>query len=235
MPGMRLLTVLAVTLAPATALAHINLTFPMPRTESAVGDQKTAHCGTINWVRADHPDRTNVFPPGATITVTWQETINHPGYYRISFQPNGEVFRFPAPGAGAGGFPTENLTGMTDPDGTGSMILEDRIADGMLSKDVTLPNMECANCTLQLIQVMTDKAPYTNNAGGNDLYYKCADITLSAGAPDAGPQPGVDAGADPDAGNNNNPGGAGGGGCSTSAGAGLAVAAMLAGLRRKRR
>jgi hypothetical protein len=233
---MRSSLIAGLVLLPGIASAHIHLTFPTPRTDVPTGDQKIEHCGTPNWVRAQHPDRTSTFLPGQTITVTWLETINHPGYYRVAFQPNGETFRIPPAGNGPpAGFPDENLTGQTDPGGTGSLILADRVADGTLSAQITFPNMECANCTLQLIQVMTDKAPYTVDANSDDLYFKCADITLSASAPDAGPQPTVDAGADPDAGNGNNGGGAEGGGCSTGAGAGLAVAAMLAGLRRRRR
>jgi hypothetical protein len=233
---MRALLAAGLLVAPSLASAHIHLTFPTPRTDSQVGDQKTAHCGTVNWVRADHADRTTVLPPGATITVTWLETINHPGYYRIAFQPDGEVFGIPAESNGPTGngqpsnFPTEDRTGMTDP-ANGSIVLADRIADGTLSLEVTLPNMECTNCTLQLIQVMTDKPPYTPNPSGNDLYYKCADITLSAGAPDPDPNPGNDAGPDPDPGGG---GGGAGGGCSVGGGAGLLAALALLGLRRRR-
>lgn len=248
MPVMRIPFALGLVLLPTTAAAHIHLTFPTPRTDAPTGDQKVEHCGTTNWVRADHPDRTSVFAPGSTITVTWLETINHPGYYRIAVQPNGETFGIPpaAPGRCKGNincpagvtdcdFPTVSQEG-TDP-ANGSIVLVDRIADGMLSAQVTLPNIECTNCTLQLIQVMTDKCPYTTDALSDDLYFKCADITLSASAPDAGPQPTPDAGAPPDdAGNGNNNGNdVGGGGCSTGAGAGLAAIAALAGLRRRKR
>ena len=45
---------------------------------------------------------------------------------------------------------------------------------------ITLPNMTCENCTLQVIQMMTDKTPYGD---GNDLYFQCADIALRTNAP----------------------------------------------------
>lgn len=221
--------------ASAPALAHIHLTAPLARTDSQTGDQKEQHCGVPNQVR--DPARVTTFAPGATITVTWLETIDHPGYFRIAFQPNGQVFGIPPAGAGAGGFPTVNQEGV---DATNqSIVLKDRIADGTLSTTVTLPNMECANCTLQFIQVMTDSPPYTIDALSNDIYFNCADITLSTtpGAPDAGPGAGPDAGAGgPDAGT----GGTGSvdGGCSTSGGGGLAGTALLVGLfalRRRRR
>ncbi len=203
------------------------------------GDQKAQHCGVDGQVRTN---RVTTFSPGETITVTWLETVNHPGWYRIAFQPNGSVFGIPPASNGPAGngtasnFPTLNQEG---PDVGGSIVLKDRIPDGTLTTTVTLPNVECANCTLQFIQVMTDKPLYTVDALSDDIYFNCADITLSNGAPmvDAGPvQPGADAGADP-----MNPGGSSdtSGGCATTGGTGLAAGLSLLGLaiagRRRRR
>ncbi len=219
--------------ASAPAFAHIHLTAPLARTDSQTGDQKEQHCGVANQVR--NPARVTTYAPGATITVTWLETIQHPGWFRIAFQPNGQVFGIP-PAVGQGGFPTANQEGVDA--ANQSIVLKDRIPDGTLSATVTLPNMECANCTLQFIQVMTDKAPYTVDALSDDIYFNCADITLSNGpaAPDAGPGAGPDAGAgSPDAGTGT---GSVDGGCSTSGGGGLAGTALLVclfALRRRRR
>ena len=230
-------TIVSISLASVLALAgtvdaHIHLTSPMARTDSQLGDQKEQHCGVANQVR--NPARVTVFQPGATITVTWMETIQHPGWFRIAFQPDGAVFGIPPVGAGgAGAFPTVNQEGLDA--ANNSIVLADRIADGLLSATVTLPNVECANCTLQFIQVMTDKAPYTIDALSDDIYFNCADITLSntPGAPDAGPGAGPDAGAGGDAGTGG--GGTVDGGCSTSGGGGLAGTALLAGLFALRR
>ena len=175
-----------VVAVPAPAAAHIHLTSPLSRTDLATGDQKDQHCGYAGYVRASHPERTTVLAPGATITVAWDETVDHPGFYRIAFQPSGEVFGLPPPGAG-GGFPDTAQPGLDD--SNGSIVLVDRIADGTSSMAVTLPDLECDDCTLQLIQVMTDKPPYTTTLDSNDIYFNCADLVLSATAPDAGPQP----------------------------------------------
>ena len=51
---------------------------------------------------------------------------------------------------------------------------------------VTLPDIECDGCTLQLIQVMTDKPPFD---GADDFYYQCADLRLSRTATLGGPPP----------------------------------------------
>jgi uncharacterized protein (TIGR03382 family) len=235
-----------VGLSSATAFAHIHLTNPLSRTDNTQGDpQKNGHCGDPAYSRAANPTRTTVYPPGATVTVTWAETVDHPGHFRIAFQPAGDTFSLPPVGTGLGNFQTELETqeGMTDT-ATGTMILADMIPDGTLSKQITLPNMECTNCTLQFIQVMTNGAPYNHVAtqaeGNNDLYFNCADITLQAGAsmpPD--PMAGDDAG--PGAGDGGI--GAVGGhgeitrGCSTSSSSTTALfgLALLAGLRRRRR
>ncbi|MFA9472798.1 MAG: hypothetical protein ACERNK_19695, partial [Deltaproteobacteria bacterium] len=59
---------------------------------------------------------------------------------------------------------------------------------------VTLPNVTCDNCTLQVIQVMYDKPPYTTP--GNDIYYQCADLVLREGAAPPDADAGTDAGTD---------------------------------------
>jgi MYXO-CTERM domain-containing protein len=213
-----------------TAHAHIHLTSPLSRTDSPTGDQKAEHCGVAGQGRI--ASRVTVFQPGQTITVTWMETINHPGHYRIAFQPDGDTFGIPPP-TGADGFPSVDQTGMTD--GAGALILKDFIADGTSSTQITLPSMECSNCTLQFIQVMTDKPPYTVDAASNDIYFNCADITLSATGPGPTPDggtPNPEAGVEPPVGGES-------GCCSTSNSSptgiflGLAVGALI--LRRRRR
>jgi MYXO-CTERM domain-containing protein len=231
--------ILVVVLWPALAAAHIRLTFPANRSN----DQKLRHCGGAS-ARAN----VSTFLPGQTITVTWLETINHLGWYRISFHPDGDTFRIPpgdgAPcgdnscgpcvGAGTCNFPTEDFTGMVD--SAGSTVIADRIADGTLSMDITLPDIECTNCTLQLIQLMSNgHGAYTEDvAEGDDIYYQCADMILSASAPDAAPAQPDAAPGGPDAGN----GAMGtGGGCSTApaSSGGLLALAVLGILARRRR
>lgn len=108
----------------SSAFAHIHLTNPLSRTDNVQGDpQKNGHCGDPAYSRAANPTRTTVMPPGATITVTWAETINHPGHFRIAFQPNGDTFSLPPIGTAVGNYPSaaEDQTGMTDA-ATGTMI-----------------------------------------------------------------------------------------------------------------
>jgi hypothetical protein len=197
-----------VVAAPVVAEAHIQLTYPLPRTEL----QKDRHCGAIGSTRSANP---TVLEPGATITVTWNETIGHPGHYRISFDDDGEDFTIPL--AYDDFTQTENVLVDNIPDNTGT---------GSYAQEITLPDIECEGCTLQLIQMMTDKAPYEEHLGeANDIYFLCADIALRVGggpAPDPeGPDGGI--GADDDGGPSQAIGG-----CSTGGDVGLGTSLLLA-------
>lgn len=161
-------------LTTATAQAHIALTFPPPRT----ADQKAGPCGTLGSVRGGN---VTTFQPGETITVEWDETVDHPGHFRIAFDDAGDdAFQNP-----------------NNPDDNFRSTLVEPIADksgGHYTQQVTLPTQPCASCTLQLMQIMTTAVPY------NSFYYQCADITTSGdpvapGEVDGGCQAGGGAGA----------------------------------------
>ena len=138
--------------------AHIALTSPPPRTDM----QKQGPCGAGP---ADPRGPTlATFKPGEKIVVTWNEFINHPGHYRIALDEDGQD----------GFFDPKDFDDVSG----GPGVLMDGIADkqgGDYAQEITLPNVECDNCVLQVIQMMTDKKPYGD---GNDIYYQCADIAL---------------------------------------------------------
>jgi uncharacterized protein (TIGR03382 family) len=180
------------------ASAHIKLDSPSPRTDAL----KAGPCGAPGSTRGTN---ISTFLPGQTITVEWDETVDHPGHYRISFDASG-TDAFPDPVQPDDSFPTTLVDQIADKNG------------GHYTQDVTLPNMECDNCTLQLVQVMTVSVPY------NSFYFQCADLVLSA---DAGSGSGSDGGSDSSSGGcSAAPGGAG-------AGVMIAFAALVA--RRRRR
>jgi len=171
---------------PLEASAHLDLTLPVSRYGPSV--LKTGPCGVAGGERTNN---VSYYEPGQTIEVRWDEYIDHPGHYRIAFDLDGDDdFVDPA-----------TMMELYSNDA----VLLDGIADkGPGEREhtatVTLPDVACDNCTLQVIQVMYDKPPYT--IPGNDIYYQCADLVLRVGeAPDAGIEPGVvDGGTDMDAG-----------------------------------
>ena len=143
-----------------TAQAHITMTKPAPRTTA----NKAGPCGTAGSTRGT---KVATFAPGETITVEWDENVDHPGHYRIAFDDSGDdVFVNP-----------------NNPDDNFPFTLMEPIADkagGHYTQDITLPTTPCDNCTLQLMQIMTTTVPY------NSFYYQCADITISGDVPPGG-------------------------------------------------
>jgi hypothetical protein len=84
---------------------------------------------------------------------------------------------------------------------------------------VKLPNVECTNCTLQVIQVMEDDGahgPYdpTPGVGVGDIYHQCIDLVLKKGAASNG-----DGGAAGSGGSGGTTGGGGSGGTNGGTGA----------------
>jgi MYXO-CTERM domain-containing protein len=200
----------ALAALPRLAVAHVQLTSPLQREV----DQKVGPCGVAGSVRSASVCE---YRPGATITVAWDETIEHPGHFRISFDEDGD-------------------DDFVDPEGyddldSAESVLVDGIADRDVfgsdpgyTQEVTLPDVECDSCTLQLIQVMTDKPPYGD---GNDIYYQCADLILSASAPEDPADGCAATGEDGPDGTPTDGDSTAESGCATSAGAGGPLAALI--------
>jgi len=148
-------------LGPGRALAHLDVISPTPRSQQL----KQGPCG--GGSDESRGEVVHSFRPGQTITVTWDEYVDHPGHYRISFDPDGQDdFVDPA--------------SFTDVSGNAAVLIDgipDREGGGSYTQEVTLPTEPCERCTLQVVQVMTDKPPYGD---GNDLYYQCVDLVISA-------------------------------------------------------
>jgi hypothetical protein len=171
-------------LSPSEARAHLGLDSPASRYGADV--LKTGPCGVADGERTLN---VTYYEPGETIQVIWDEYVDHPGHYRIAFDDNGDDdFVDPAT--------------MMEFDSNDTVLLDEITDKGPGERDyvatVTLPNVTCDNCTLQVIQVMYDKPPYTTP--GNDIYYQCADLVLRSGSAPPGPDAGTDAGTGPDAG-----------------------------------
>ena len=166
-------------LAPA-ARAHFILLEPESWIEeSTLGDpQKDGPCGgdtgtptgTVTTVQA-----------GETLTLRWQETIYHSGHWRIAIARDRSELQDPAvasmvdsrcnyPAGAADALPEypvlmDNLFPRTDP----------LAAAEMFEQQITIPDMNCERCTLQVIQFMTHHARPC-------IYYHCADITIVGGS-----------------------------------------------------
>lgn len=153
----------------APAAAHLALISPPSRYGADV--LKVGPCGVAGGARSGN---VTVLQPGAQLEVVWDEYIDHPGHFRIAFDADGDDdFVDPLCLSGC------NTRTPVIETYSNAAVLLDGIADtvgGQSSATVTLPDIECDNCTLQVTQVMYDKPPYATP--GNDIYYQCADLVL---------------------------------------------------------
>jgi hypothetical protein len=194
-----------VALASTPARAHINLLEPVARVPGAPDSQLLlGPCGQRQNERL--ADRVSVFRAGQSIDMVWDVYVQHVSYFRIAFDPDGDdsfSTRPSAPRDAAADDPTQ-----LEP-GDGELILDyilDRTADvDRVERRVTLPDIACDRCTLQLTQ-------FTYGLPLDDaIYYQCADLVLEAAEDDAPAAAGASDAGDPDA------SGGGSSGCSLAA------------------
>jgi hypothetical protein len=178
----------------ATAHAHAHFKVLQPaswlKEDSLGGPQKGSPCGPGNtrpFLGDDvQPvpvsDEVTTFHAGETISVQLQETVYHPGYFRIA------LAKTHAADATTTDFPDPPLS---DPDNClfdkaavktgahdnvladGLFMVEEQSAPGRsLMQDVKLPNEPCDDCTLQIVQVMEA------HPAQSCFYFHCADIKI---------------------------------------------------------
>ncbi|MCB1666439.1 MAG: lytic polysaccharide monooxygenase [Pseudomonadales bacterium] len=170
-------------------------------------DTKIGACGNPEGIATG---AVYTYKPGETITIALAEYVRHPGYFRIAFDNDGDDdFVDPRwivpvdPDNRAGGCPIDGTDqcrlGDQATEGdffNNATVLMDNLnphtrdtAQATYTWQVTLPNVECDNCTLQIIQVMEDPAGpahgvynTTTQDDDNDVYHQCIDLVLT---PDA--------------------------------------------------
>jgi len=189
--------VLLLGLAPL-AEAHIQLTMPKPR----VPNNDAIKYGARPCGGAFNAASVTTFKPGDTVVFNWNETIAHPGYYRIELDTTGDdsfgyvdkatyddkFYKYFNGGTVKLADLPKEVVGPVDA-GNSLWILRDYwgLHDNSAGKKpwtvmVTLPNVTCDRCTLRLTQVMADPGrPYANA-----FYLHCADIKIAGAAANTG-------------------------------------------------
>ena len=170
---MRSVFVLLTLLGASTSLAHIEMTAPTVRFND--GQNKWCPCGGGGGgqgndgceVSASDPNRGNTsttFAPGETITVRWDETVNHSGRFRVSFDPDG---------ADQTDFDAHILADIPDN-------ATNNAGGNRWRVQVTLPTTPCNNCTLQLVQVMNgNTTDPVDSIFGTNTYFQCANLVIA--------------------------------------------------------
>jgi hypothetical protein len=185
--GRCLLLTLGFAALPASSQAHFKLLAPTSWiVEDDKGDpQKAGPCGGTNADCGKPSYAVTAVKGGAALHIKIQETVYHPGHYRIALAVNSPNELPVDPKA---------MT-MTDDKGRVLSVSADIMSpvappvlvDGLfphnakttapLETDVTVPNINCKACTLQVIQFM-EQHPMNNP--GNFTYHHCAVLHITA-------------------------------------------------------
>jgi hypothetical protein len=186
-----------------SALAHIRLDYP-PARHTGLNDVKDSPCGIIGSTRGANVTE---LEGGQELTVQWTETIHHPSHFRLALLLDGQGFPDPT-----------SQSDLCDP-AQDSWCIADGIEDnnttngGTFEYTFTVPNVDCENCTLQLIQYMYQPS--------DPLYFSCADLVIVAqddGLPDGSGGTSSTGGANASGGASSSSGGTNGSGGTTAAG-----------------
>jgi len=178
----------AVLLVPVGAYAHFQLLAPASAlVENQLGDpQKMAPCGGVTGNPGTPTNAVTTVRGGDMLHLKVAETVFHPGHYRIALAVKDRkelpadpmVMTKPAPNGA--------------PMSVSAEIAQARppiLADGLFphterqqtpipwETDVKLPNINCEQCTLQVIQFM---AEHGLNKDGDYSYHHCATLKITA-------------------------------------------------------
>lgn len=184
-----LLLVSAVVLAlPVLTDAHFLLIEPAASlAQDQRGDpQKLGPCGGTSANAGTPSNAVTKVKGGDTLHIKLQETIYHPGHYRIALAVKSLAELPPEP----------DVTTRDTEKGPWSVsaVIQNPpktpvLADGLwahtarpaepFETDVTLPNINCEKCTLQIVQFM---AEHGYNRDGGYFYHHCADLQITANA-----------------------------------------------------
>jgi hypothetical protein len=168
--------------------AHFRLIEPGQWIEqNEKGDpQKAAPCGGTS---ADPGKPTNMVVKvqgGDKLHIKVQETVFHPGFYRISLAVNSrdELPKDPEPQTIASARGPLSVSAAIQyppqpPILVNGLWPHTSRFDKDLETDVEIPNISCAKCTLQVIQFMANHAL---NKDGDYTYHHCVDLQIQPNA-----------------------------------------------------
>ena len=176
----------ALALVPVATQAHFKLLSPTSwLIEDERGDpQKAAPCGGTNTDFGKPSWAVTQATGGSALHIRVQETIYHPGHYRVALAVNSPTELPVDPKAttmdsdrGPRSVSAEIMSPVQPPVLADGLFVHQAKADGPFETDVTLPNINCRRCTLQVIQFMEQHA--VNNPG-MFTYHHCATVQITA-------------------------------------------------------
>jgi hypothetical protein len=184
----RLAIVSAVLVAVVPAVTHAHFKLMEPASwivEDDRGDpQKGFPCGGSNTDYGKPSYAVTQAVGGSKLHLKVVETIYHPGHYRVALAVNSPAELPVDPKAttepnerGPRSVSAEIMNPVQVPVLADGLFPHSAKVDAPLETDVTLPNISCKRCTLQVIQFMEQHGP---NNPGMYTYHHCATIQITA-------------------------------------------------------
>jgi hypothetical protein len=190
-----LLAAIAFAVFGTAARAHFVLVSPASSlVQNRLGDpQKVAPCGGVSA----NPGRgtpANPGVPSGAITeikggtmfhVLVQETVFHPGHYRVALArtaaelPRDPVVTTKDTERGPWSVSAEIQNPPVAPVLADGLFAHTERPAGLVEADISIPNITCKNCVLQVIQFMAD---HGKNPDGDYSYHHCAAVNITADA-----------------------------------------------------
>ena len=175
-----------VLIVPAATQAHFTLLEPASwLIEDARGDpQKSGPCGGTNTDYGRPSYVVTQAVGGSKLHVKVQETIYHPGHYRVALAVNSPAELPPDPKAttkdtdrGPQSVSAEIQNPVQIPVLADGLFVHTAKVETPFETDVILPNINCKRCTVQVIQFMEQHG--VNNPGMFS-YHHCAALQITA-------------------------------------------------------
>ena len=175
-----------IAIVPAATQAHFKLLEPASwLIEDARGDpQKSGPCGGTNTDYGRPSYIVNQAVGGSTLHVKVQETIYHPGHYRVALAVNSPAELPVDPkatttdtGRGPQSVSAEIQNPVQIPVLADGLFVHTAKVETPFETDVILPNINCKRCTVQVIQFMEQHG--VNNPGMFS-YHHCAALQITA-------------------------------------------------------
>ena len=176
------------TVVPAVTHAHFKLMEPASwLIEDDRGDpQKAGPCGGTNTDYGKPSYAVTQAVGGSRLHLKVLETIYHPGHYRVALAVNSPAELPVDPKAttmdsdrGPRSVSAEIQNPVQVPVLADGLFVHTAKVDAPFEADVTLPNISCRRCTLQVIQFM---AQHGVNNPGMFSYHHCATVQITADA-----------------------------------------------------
>jgi len=180
-----LLVVAMFAVATPKADAHFKLLAPQSWImEADNGDpQKAGPCGGTQANPGTPTQMVTKVQGGQKLHIKVQETVYHPGHYRVALAANrSELPADPQVTTRESARGPQSVSAVIENPPKAPVLADGLFAHTARSNepfetDIEIPNINCAKCTLQVIQFM---AEHGLNREGDFSYHHCADLQITA-------------------------------------------------------